>query len=80
MPYITSVERIGLRKGFEQGRQQGREEGREQLLLDQLAYRFGQLSEMAVARVESATAETIDRWARRVLDASSLDEVLSDDA
>ncbi len=72
MPYITSVERIGMRKGFERGR--------EQLLLDQLTHRFGPLSEAAVARVESATAADIDRWARRVLDASSLDEVLSDDA
>ncbi|MFT3802279.1 MAG: DUF4351 domain-containing protein [Burkholderiaceae bacterium] len=84
MPYITSVERIGLRKGFEQGRQQGRqegrEEGREQLLLDQLTHRFGLLPEAIVARVRSATAADIDRWARQVLEAGTLDEVLSGDA
>jgi len=32
------------------------------------------------ARIESGSAADIDRWARWVLDAKSLDEVLSDDA
>ncbi len=30
MPYITSVEQIGIQKGLEQGREQGREQGLEQ--------------------------------------------------
>ncbi|MFT3800377.1 MAG: hypothetical protein QM766_04085 [Burkholderiaceae bacterium] len=36
--------------------------------------------EAAIARVESGSAADIDRWARRVLDAASLDEALSGDA
>ena len=34
MPYVTSVERIGMRKGLEQGIQQGMEQGHRQGLLD----------------------------------------------
>ena len=33
MPYITSVERIGMQRGLEQGLEQGREEGLRQGLL-----------------------------------------------
>ena len=82
MRYITSVERIGLRKGFEKGLEKGREEGleqgRSQILLEQLAHRFGPLSDAIVTRVKSGSAADVDRWARRVLDARALDEVLSE--
>ena len=37
MEYITSVERIGMRKGHEQGLQQGREEGLREGLLSGIA-------------------------------------------
>ena len=35
MPYITSVERIGIQKGIEQGREQGREQGLQQGMLEE---------------------------------------------
>ena len=48
MPYVTSVERIGIRKGIQQGIQQGIEQGIQQglhhqrlLLLRQIRKRFG---------------------------------------
>ena len=41
MPYITSVERIGIEKGLQQGLQELR-----QVLLDALAEKFGQPSEI----------------------------------
>ena len=55
MPYITSVERIGIQKGYEQGMeqgvqqgvQQGREEGIQEgcqlLILETLDERFGDI-------------------------------------
>jgi hypothetical protein len=44
MPYVTSVERIGIRKGMAKGRAQGVAEGmaqERQLLLRQIRKRFG---------------------------------------
>ncbi len=55
------------RKGIVQG---------EALLLQrQLARRFGPLPSAVVAQLGSATAEQLERWGDRVLDAASLDEV-----
>jgi len=71
MPYITSVERIGIEKGMEQGMQQG-----EATLLSRLlTKRFGPLDEATRSRLNRATLEQLDVWAERVLDASSLEEV-----
>ena len=75
----------GLRKGRKEGRDQGRKEGRDQgrkegrvqILLEQLSLRFGRLSSAARTHVQAASAEQLDAWARRVLTARSLDEVLS---
>ena len=44
MPYITSVERIGIQKGFEQGKEQGFQQGVQhtflRLILETLDERF----------------------------------------
>jgi hypothetical protein len=70
------------KKYVEQGREQGREEGREQgervLLLRQLRKRFGELPAIVVARVESAEVAVIERWGDRVLNATTLAEVLDE--
>ncbi|MFT3801176.1 MAG: transposase [Burkholderiaceae bacterium] len=76
MRFITSVERIGIRKGIEQGV----DKGRGQILLEQLSHRFGSLPEVVVARVESGSSADVGRWARRVLDARRLDDVFAEDA
>lgn len=48
MPYVTSVERIGIEKGLLQGRQEGRQEGRQaglrESILRVLEVRFGPVS------------------------------------
>lgn len=49
---------------------------RVELLLKQLGRRFGPLSSLTRARVATASIEQLDLWAERVLDASTLDEVL----
>ena len=41
MPYITSVERIGMEKGIQQGIQQGKQLGAVDMLLRQIERRFG---------------------------------------
>ena len=80
MAYISTVERIGMRKGFAKGHVKGREEGREELLLEQLACRFGPLSEAVAARIKSGSPAELGRWGRRVLSASTLDDVFANDA
>jgi hypothetical protein len=57
-------------------RQEGRQEGQRRVLLKQLGLRFGQISPGILARVEQAGSDDLERWAERILTASSLDEVL----
>jgi flagellar biosynthesis/type III secretory pathway protein FliH len=76
----------GRAQGLEQGRQEGRREGRHEgrregareVLITLLLSRFGTLPDDVVARVKVADTEQIDRWAERLLTASSLAEVFGD--
>ena len=81
MPYVTSVERIGINKGLLQGRLEGRLEGRQEeaarLLRRQLVRRFGALPAEAEAQLAAAGLETLERWAEQILDAPSLDALFS---
>ena len=71
MPYVTSVERIGLRRGLDQGRK----EGEATVLLRQIELKFGPPDDVVRKRVETADAETLLRWSERILTAASLDEL-----
>jgi len=81
MPYVTSVERMGIEKGIQQGLQQGRQEGIQQgevaLLRRLLVRRFGSLPSWAAQRLEQASLEELERWADRVLDAPTLADVFA---
>jgi hypothetical protein len=74
MRYVTSAERIGIRKGIEWGRQEGQRELLEQLL----AARFGRLPEWVVGKVAAAEPARLEGWARRVLTAESLEAVFAE--
>ena len=86
MPYVTSIERIGmkkgeqkgLRKGLEKGLEKGQQQGMAGLLKRLLVKRFGSLPDWAVERLSSAAPEQLECWAERVLQAKDLDEVFSD--
>ena len=73
MPYVTSAERFGIERGLQQG---GQKQGEAALLQRQLARRFGPLSDAGAARLASASIDQLATWARKVLDAESLDNVL----
>ena len=75
MPYITSVERIGIRKGIEQGRQEGIQQGKSLVLRRQLARRFGVLPLWVEERLARADRESLERWAERLLEAATIEEV-----
>lgn len=44
MPYVTSVERIGMEKGMALGRQEGQQEGLRVSIVQTLELRFGRVS------------------------------------
>lgn len=79
MPYITSIERMGIEKGIRQGIQQGIEQGIEQgaaqVLERLLVRRFGELPAWARERLQAASRQELDDWTDRVLTAGGLDEV-----
>jgi Domain of unknown function (DUF4351) len=55
---------------------QGKAEGRAEIVLQQLALRFGPLTEAAQARISSAQAAHLDAVAERLLTAQTLEEAL----
>ena len=75
MPYVTSVERIGIKKG----RQEGRQEGQAAFLLRLLQLKFGAHVEDAVQkRIAAADTAQLERWGERILSAVSLAEVFGE--
>lgn len=64
MPYITSFERIGMKKGYQQGEAH--------LLLKQLATKFGtDAAEAWREQVQAAAPETLETWSERILSAET---------
>jgi len=68
----------GRAEGEAKGRAEGRAEGEASLLETLLTRKFGQLPEAVRVRLHSATPTDIERWAERVLTASTLDAVFAD--
>jgi predicted transposase/invertase (TIGR01784 family) len=67
----------GIEHGVAKGREEGRDDERRRNLGRILTKRFGAVPSEAQARVDAASAEDLERWADRALDASSLDEVFA---
>ncbi|WP_179758729.1 DUF4351 domain-containing protein [Microlunatus parietis] len=57
-------------------RAEGRAEGLADALVRQLEHRFGPLSRTALDTIHVAPADQLQTWSLRVLDATSLDDVL----
>ena len=68
----------GVEEGRQEGRLEGRQEGKMELLRSQFELRFGALPGWAIERLQKADTETIDRWGRRIFDAQTLEDVLSE--
>lgn len=71
MRYVTSIERLGIEKGMQQGRHQGMA----QVLVRQLAIRFGDVPASIRARIDGASDDELESWTDAVLSASSLEAV-----
>ncbi|MBF0137338.1 MAG: DUF4351 domain-containing protein [Magnetococcales bacterium] len=66
MPYISSVERIGEKRG------------EAKVLTRQLQRRFGALPTWAVEKIAQADQPSLEEWSLQILDAQSLDAVFMD--
>jgi len=67
MPYVTSIERMGIEQGLQQG---------EVIVLKRLlTRRFGPLPAWAEQRLEQASPPELEGWADRVLEAQRLEDV-----
>ena len=71
MPYITSVERIGV----ERGKQEGRLEGKQAMLRRQAHARFGALPDAVEAKIAAADEATLDAMADRVIVAATVEDL-----
>ncbi len=65
-------------EGIEEGLQKGEIKGEMNLLLRQLEWRFGPVSEMIHARVKQADSPTLQLWSKRILTAQTIEEVFAD--
>ena len=69
---MSTAERLKM-----QGRAEGKAEGRAETLLRQLQRRFAPLPPSIEPRLRSASLVELDRWADRILDATTLDAVFA---
>lgn len=67
----------GRKDGVELGLEAGVVKGQRAALLRQLVRRFGVLPESVTQRVANASAEDLERWFERILDAASLDDMFT---
>ena len=75
MPYVTSVERIGVERGKQEGLEQGLEQGKRQAVLQVAQARFGAVPETLERQVAAADAAELDALLERVARAASIDEL-----
>jgi predicted transposase YdaD len=73
MPYITSIERMGI----EEGRKEGRKEGERSVILRQLTRRVGLVPEAMTDRIQQLTIEQLEALADALLDFTKLNDLVS---
>ncbi len=67
----------GRVEGWTAGRIEGRNEGEREMLLSVIRQRLGSVPGAVQAQIEAATGEELQRWLVRVLQSSSVDELLA---
>ncbi len=77
-PMENTTIRGWIEQGIEKGMEKGMEKGRASLLGQLLTKQFGALPPEAVQKLQSAHSDQLERWALRLMDAATLDEVFSD--
>ena len=75
MSYVTSIERVRLKREREEGKIEGKTEGYAALLSTLVARKFGVLPDWAKVRLVAADDLTLNRWAEQILDAQCIEDV-----
>jgi hypothetical protein len=75
-PLMEKAERQGREEGRSEGRAEGVNEGRRQQLLSLLAEKFGPEPLPVNELIHSASVEQLDRWARQLIKANSIEDTL----
>ncbi|NYT26098.1 hypothetical protein H0A73_21120 [Alcaligenaceae bacterium] len=82
MSYVTSIERVRLKREREEGKIEGKVEGKTEgyasLLSTQIARKFGVLPDWAKVRLVAADDITLNRWAEQILDAQCIEDVFTE--
>ena len=76
MPYVTSIERLGMQRGLEQGLGQGLAQGMRDTIKAVIEVRFGHISEAVAAEVAAISNPSVLRNARAaVMTAASVEDL-----
>lgn len=75
MPYISSIERMGIEKGTVKGMEKGIKVGKTKLLLRQLKLKFKIVPIKYLNLIEKTDDKTLLIWCDRVLKAKKITEV-----
>ena len=72
---LREGEARGRQEGIREGRQEGIREERQRLITQQLETKFGALPADVLSKLQHGSQEELDEWGKRLLTATSLDEV-----
>jgi predicted transposase YdaD len=75
MPYITSVERMGVERGRQEGLQEGRQEGYREMVRSLLETKIGGLPIDVQSRVEALSPELLRELGKALLGWGSIDDL-----
>ncbi len=73
---FTDGQKKGLEEGEKKGEKKGERTGKALLLRRQLERRFGELPKWASKKLDSASAEKLEKWGLQLLDAETIKEAL----
>jgi flagellar biosynthesis/type III secretory pathway protein FliH len=68
----------GLEEGLERGLGQGREQGTRRMLARQIVKKYGTIPAWAQTRLDQADTEQLETWADAILEAETLEALLSE--
>jgi hypothetical protein len=68
MPYITSVERLGIEQGIQRGLEQGMQPGEATLVLRQLNRRLGQVTTSVEKQIRQLSVKQLEDLGEALLD------------